>query len=168
MLTRYDLLVENCKHHRSVVKKFIIDNNILPYVCDKCKNIGEWFGEELVLQLEHKNGKNNDNRPHNLCFLCPNCHSQTSTYAGKNIKKIFTCLKCENIISKKNKNGICKECISNKGFEITKEELEKLLLECPLTKISKLYNVSRNKIKRKCDDFQIEIPNLPKSYWKLK
>jgi hypothetical protein len=26
----------------------------------------------------------NDNRLSNLRFLCPNCHSQTDTYAGKN------------------------------------------------------------------------------------
>ena len=32
------------------------------------------------------NGKNNDHRIENLRFLCPNCHSQTATYAGKNKK----------------------------------------------------------------------------------
>jgi hypothetical protein len=40
-----------------------------------------------VLQLEHVNGVNNDNRPQNLCFLCPSCHSQTSTFCGGNSKK---------------------------------------------------------------------------------
>lgn len=28
-----------------------------------------------------------DNRIENLRFLCPNCHSQTSTYKGKNMQK---------------------------------------------------------------------------------
>ena len=41
----------------------------------------------MVLQLEHINGVHNDNRIEKLCFLCPNCHSQTSTYAGKKLKK---------------------------------------------------------------------------------
>lgn len=43
-----------------------------------------WNGQPLVLQLEHKNGINNDNRLENLAFICPNCHSQTPTYAGRN------------------------------------------------------------------------------------
>lgn len=49
-----------------------------------CGNIGEWQGQKLVLQLDHINGKNNDHRIENLRFLCPNCHSITETYAGKN------------------------------------------------------------------------------------
>ncbi len=46
-----------------------------------------WNNKEIVLQLEHINGVNNDNRPQNLCFLCPSCHSQTSTFTGRNSKK---------------------------------------------------------------------------------
>lgn len=42
-----------------------------------------WKGSPLVLQIEHKNGDPLDNRPDNLEFLCPNCHSQTATYCGK-------------------------------------------------------------------------------------
>lgn len=39
----------------------------------------------LTLQLDHINRVNNDHRLTNLRFLCPNCHSQTDTYAGKNM-----------------------------------------------------------------------------------
>ena len=38
------------------------------------------------VKYHNNNGKNNDNRLENLRFLCPNCHSQTETYSGKNNK----------------------------------------------------------------------------------
>ena len=54
--------------------------------CNKCK-ISEWQGKEIALDLHHKNGNGTDNRLENLTFLCPNCHSQTKTYRGKNKNK---------------------------------------------------------------------------------
>ena len=44
----------------------------------------EWLNQKLILQLDHINGTHDDNRLENLRFLCPNCHSITDTYAGKN------------------------------------------------------------------------------------
>ncbi len=55
--------------------------------CSCCGTDAEWMGKPLTLQLEHKNGINNDNREENLCLLCPNCHSQTSTFGGRNVTK---------------------------------------------------------------------------------
>lgn len=82
-----DIFCENSACTRSTVKNRIIKNNLLDYKCEVCNNSGIWNGEVLILHLEHKNGVNNDHRLENLCFLCPNCHSQTSTYAGRNTKK---------------------------------------------------------------------------------
>lgn len=77
---------ENSKVARHSVKNKIIKEHLIEYKCSFCGNIGEWNGSKLVLQLDHINGINNDNRLENLRFLCPNCHSQTKTYSGKNNK----------------------------------------------------------------------------------
>lgn len=53
------------------------------YQCSHC-GISKWNGKDLVLDLEHINGDSKDNSPENLELLCPNCHSQTPTYKGRN------------------------------------------------------------------------------------
>lgn len=69
------------------MKTRIIDKELLLYECECCKNDGIWNDKELTLHLDHKNGNRTDNRLENFRLLCPNCHSQTGTYAGRNIKK---------------------------------------------------------------------------------
>jgi 5-methylcytosine-specific restriction endonuclease McrA len=56
------------------------------YLTDRCARCGisEWRGERLVIQIDHINGVKNDWRIENLRMLCPNCHSQTETYGGRN------------------------------------------------------------------------------------
>lgn len=78
-----DILKKNCKHQRTVLRRYVIKNNLIPYKCAIC-GCTEWQGKTLSLELDHINGVNNDNRLENLRFLCPNCHSQTSTYGSRN------------------------------------------------------------------------------------
>jgi len=75
---------ENSTIARHHLKKRIIENELIKYECHICKLGETWNNKKLVLQLEHLNGINNDNRLENLKFICPNCHSQTETYAAKN------------------------------------------------------------------------------------
>ena len=56
--------------------------------CCKICNNSEWLGNKIKLELDHINGDHNDNNKENLRLICPNCHSFTTNYRGKNIKKI--------------------------------------------------------------------------------
>jgi len=51
--------------------------------CNGC-GISEWMGKPISLELEHKDGNHHNNIRTNLEALCPNCHSQTSTFRGRN------------------------------------------------------------------------------------
>jgi 5-methylcytosine-specific restriction endonuclease McrA len=80
-----EILVENSSYtNRHRLKIRLVKEKILKYECAECDNKGFWNGKKLSLQLDHKNGKPNDNRKENLRFLCPNCHSQTNNFSGKN------------------------------------------------------------------------------------
>ena len=51
--------------------------------CLHCKN-SHWMGTPITLEIDHINGINTDNSRENLRYLCPNCHSQTPTWRGRN------------------------------------------------------------------------------------
>jgi hypothetical protein len=53
------------------------------YSCNKC-GISEWQGFKISLELEHKDGNTTNNVRENLEGLCPNCHSITDTWRGRN------------------------------------------------------------------------------------
>lgn len=56
---------------------------------DRCLECGisEWRGRRLVIQIDHINGVKDAWRLANLRMLCPNCHSQTDTFSGRNLKR---------------------------------------------------------------------------------
>jgi hypothetical protein len=51
--------------------------------CNRC-GISDWLGEKITLELEHKDGNHFNNQRDNLECLCPNCHSLTPTWRGRN------------------------------------------------------------------------------------
>ena len=83
-----NMFVLNSAYNHSTIKRNIIKYNLIPYECATCKNQGKHNGLDLTLQLDHINGIKVDQTLSNLRFLCPNCHSQTQTYAGGNRKKV--------------------------------------------------------------------------------
>jgi hypothetical protein len=55
------------------------------YRCHKC-GLAEWFDEPIALEVEHIDGEHSNNKRENLIALCPNCHSLTTTWRGRNKK----------------------------------------------------------------------------------
>lgn len=53
------------------------------YSCIKCNCDGVWNNKPLTLHVDHMDGNWKNNRLENLRFLCPNCHSQTSTFGRR-------------------------------------------------------------------------------------
>lgn len=79
-----EILVQNSTYATWHLKQRLIKETKWPYVCVLCKNTGTWQNQILILQMDHINGIHTDNRLENLRLLCPNCHSQTDTFMGKN------------------------------------------------------------------------------------
>jgi len=65
------------------VKKRLIKEGLKENKCDIC-GITEWNNKELSMQLDHIDGDSHNHKFDNLRMVCPNCHSQTHTYCGKN------------------------------------------------------------------------------------
>lgn len=83
--TEENIFCVDSKVPRSNLRKAVLRfGGIGEYMCSKCGIQAEWDGQELTLELDHINGIHNDNQKDNLRWLCPNCHSQTHTYKGKN------------------------------------------------------------------------------------
>ena len=78
------ILVKNASYPRYLLKKRVLQEKLLDEICAICGSGPKWNNNVLTLQLDHINGHNSDNRIENLRILCPNCHSQTDTYGGKN------------------------------------------------------------------------------------
>ena len=53
------------------------------YKCTRC-GLFEWHEKPITLELEHKDGNHMNDERDNLEALCPNCHSLTDTWRGKN------------------------------------------------------------------------------------
>lgn len=109
--------VKGDRSKRKIRNRF---KEISKYECVWCGNPGIHRNEKLTLQLDHIDGDNSNNLIENLRWLCPNCHSQTPTYA-KTKSKLITGEK-----SKKSKIEIdCTTCKTKYEVEKTRYESKK-------------------------------------------
>ena len=137
------------------LRKRIINECLLPYMCNEC-NVWEYNGTYLNLQVDHIDGDKSNNELDNLRFLCPNCHSQTDTYCGRNIDRshviveIHTC-QCGKKIEKRNTH--CRDCYELYGRPSktpNKDDFIKSIVRenGNITWIAKHYGVSGTTIKK--------------------
>lgn len=146
--------IEDYLNNNTSIRSFSLKNKLFKFglkekKCECCGEV-EWMGKPINLELHHINGNNTDNRLENLQILCPNCHSYTDNYCGRNQKmniKIKTCIQCGKEI-KHTKSSFCsKECKEKYlyGFEpLTIESVENGIKKCNnKTELSSYLNRSK-------------------------
>lgn len=81
-----DILSGRHPHYQTHKLKIRLINE--GYMQEKCNCCGitEWMGERLPFEMNHIDGNRTNHSLNNLELLCPNCHSQTSTWRARNIK----------------------------------------------------------------------------------
>jgi hypothetical protein len=157
----------------------------LKYECSICK-IKEWNNIPISLEVDHIDGDTFNNAISNLRILCPNCHSQTPTFRGRNKKlrngmasekikevplqkkkkekKIYHCTNCNIEILKKSKQ--CESCYYKSLQRVErpcKEKLHELVWSMPTTKVAEKFGVSDKAIEKWCKSLGVEKP--PRGHW---
>jgi HNH endonuclease len=165
--TLKEILVENSDYmNTSVLKKKLIREGLIQNKCQMC-GLGQFWNEKkLILQLDHIDGNNTNNKIENLRFLCPNCHSQTETYCRGRSRKPNTkyCKICNIQISPT--SFYCIKCYAptTKIKWPTPEEITKLVWEIPTQKLAEELGVSDKAIQKYCQKYNIQKP--PRGYWR--
>ena len=136
----------------STLLKKLINEGIKERRCECCKNT-EWLGEEIPLEIHHKDGNHFNNDIGNILVLCPNCHAKTDTYRGRKNKKknLYFCKQCGKEITKWSKSMLCQECshksqrkVERPSCEVLKSNLENNTVSA----VAKMYGVSFQTIKK--------------------
>ena len=141
-------------------KERLFRDGIKEQKCERC-GITTWMGEKITLQLHHIDGNKQNNNPENLQILCPNCHSQTDNFCGKNIKsnkEITCCGSCGKPLPYRNVHGYCIQCyremLGTDKIKPEKNVLEKDFSELKtFAELSRKYSVNPTTIKRWLIDY---------------
>lgn len=176
--TEENVFCLNSTASQAVLRRWFLKGNYIPYKCAIC-GISNWQNKELKLQLDHINGDNHDNRLENLRWLCPNCHSQTDTFCGKQKSKYHITSNGVKFQEKKHKYCIdcgkeislyaerCEECakIARRIVDRpSKEELFTFLKSNNgnFTLAGKTFGVTDNSVRKWCK--QYNLPTKSKDY----
>jgi hypothetical protein len=170
-------LAENTEYPGALLKRRLIKAGLIIDKCVICDALPVWCGKPITLQLDHINGNNKDNRFENLRVLCPNCHSQTDTYAGKNkaylteeekkvleearLNKQKFCITCNKLIALKSTH--CVDCTPGNKSVTTRpsnDELAKIVANSTYVAIAEKHEVSETTIRNWTKRAGLYVPRL--------
>lgn len=183
--TDLEIFTVNSTSYGVRLKKRFIELTKCKVECSVC-HIDTWQGKPILLQLDHISGDSSDNRIENLRLVCPNCHSQTNTWCGKNIKRILItkeCLHCKSNFTATGKKKYCShKCVidhkrsrsptlakirgkktdprmkQRKVERPSKEILSTEIVTTSFLQLGKKYGVSDNAIRKWCKSYGIAVP----------
>ena len=140
-----------------------------PYRCCACGLLPEWQGKSLVLEIHHLDGDKRNCQSENLGYFCPNCHSQTDTFRGRNVKakgsgevlrtkrdrKKLVCSVC----GKPAAGQLCRECKSLRQRKVdwpSREALSDLFAkQWSVETIAREYKVSGSTVRKWATMYEI-------------
>jgi len=158
-------LVPNSSVQSSKIRRFVIEAGLLRNQCVKCGLTDLWNGSPICLHLDHIDGDHTNNSLSNLRILCPNCHSQTSTYCNKRrlapeLTGVSESVATNKPIVLRLRAGSTTIAYSGKRRKPckrptkivwpTNEELASLVQQVPLSKLGPMLGVSDNAVKKRC------------------
>jgi hypothetical protein len=116
-LKKYDsfLTLKKSKNiHDDILSVYLIEHDLLPHECIKCKCQPIWRKKPLPMVLDRINNIITDKRLENLRFVCPNCFSQlrkrTTRFTRITQEPNKLCIDCQTRI-KNGKAMRCKSCL---------------------------------------------------------
>jgi Zn finger protein HypA/HybF involved in hydrogenase expression len=151
------------------LKKKLFKAGLKKETCEMCGQGPVWNNKPLTFHLDHEDGNNRNCRLENLRILCPNCHTQTPTYAVSRQRKEpreirdgdikprepLKCKSCGHRLKKRRKTGLCRKCfeiksppprkVSNRPEESV---LAKEILEMGYCGVGRKYGVSDNAVRK--------------------
>lgn len=132
-----------------VTKMQLLKN--VSYSCSIC-GLSDWLSKPITLEMDHIDGNSTNNTIENLRLLCPNCHSQTPTFRGKNKGRASPINRCECGVLIWRTSRQCGDCNAKTREKITWPPVEQLLQmvgEFGVTETGRLLGVSGNSVSKR-------------------
>ena len=155
-----ELLKDGRRLDSKTIRRALIESG-RPYLCEECNEKPVWCGKPLTLHTDHKDGNHTNCLPTNLRFLCPNCHSQTETYAKIKCPTAKRCACGNRAVS-----GMCRSCYCQSRSKNVPDiaMLRELIWQHPTTVIAKAFGVSDKAVSKWCEKYGLSKPG--RGYWK--